>query len=69
MADVNAYGQIISTRGSVIPLLNTAQTEGSEEEIKTDQNYVGSEQSIGTFGDQETGGFVAAAERVSLQPS
>lgn len=61
MADVNAYGQILSTRGSVIPLLNAAQTEGTEEEIKTDSNYVGSAQSVGTFGDQESGGFVAAS--------
>jgi len=60
MANVNAYGQIVSTRGSVIPLLNTAQTEGTEEEILTDSNYVGSAQSVGTFGDQEVGGFVAA---------
>ena len=60
MANVNAYGSLISSRGSCIPLLNTAQTEASEEEIKTDQNFVGSEQTAGTFGTQQFGGFSLA---------
>jgi len=57
MANVNAYGSLISSRGSTIPLLNTSQTESSEEEILTDQNFVGSQQTAGTFGTQQFGGF------------
>ena len=34
MADVDASGFVTSTRGQVIALLNTAQTEASEEETK-----------------------------------
>ena len=60
MADVNAYGSLVSTRYQVIPLLNTAQTENSEEAISTDSNLVGSAQAAGTFGAQMPGGFVIA---------
>ena len=60
MADVNAYGSLVSTRYQVIPLLNTAQTEGSEEAISTDSNLVGSAQAAGTFATQFPGGFVMA---------
>lgn len=60
MANVNAYGSLISSRGATIPLLNTAQTEATEEEIKTDSNFVGSEQTAGTFGTQQFGGFTLA---------
>lgn len=60
MANVNCYGQLISNRGGVIPLLNASQTEASEEEVKTDLNYVGSAQSVGTFGTQRPGGFSLA---------
>jgi len=47
MADVNCYGQLVSQRGGVVPLLNTAQTENAEEETKTDSNFVGSTQTAG----------------------
>jgi len=60
MADVNAYGSLISSRGQCIPLLNAAQTENAEEEIKTDSNFVGSAQTAGTFGTQQFGGFTVA---------
>lgn len=60
MADVNAYGSLVSTRGGVVPLHNTAQTEASEEEIQTDQEFVGSRQTAGTFASQQFGSFVLA---------
>lgn len=58
MADVNCYGQLVSTRSSVVPLLNTAQSENAEEETKTDSNFVGTAQTAGTFATQQFGGFV-----------
>ena len=60
MADVNCYGSVVSTRGGIVPLLNTAQTEASQEETKTDSNFVGSSQVFGTFASQQYGNFVAA---------
>ncbi len=60
MADVNCYGSLVSTRYTTIPLLNTAQTEGSSEATSTDSNFVGSAQAVGTFGAQMPGGFVLA---------
>jgi hypothetical protein len=60
MADVNCYGQLVSTRSSVVPLLNTAQSENAEEETKTDSNFVGSAQTAGTFATQQFGGFILA---------
>ena len=52
MADVDAYGQLIMRGGGVVPLARTDLAEGSEEEIYTDQNFVGSQQSAGTFATQ-----------------
>jgi len=60
MADVNCYGSLISTRSTCVPLLNTAQTEASQEETKTDSNFVGSQQTAGTFASQQFGQFVLA---------
>ena len=60
MADVNCYGQLVSSRSTVVPLLNTAQTENSEEETKTDSNFVGSSQTAGTFATQQFAGFALA---------
>jgi len=60
MADVNCYGSLGSKRYQVIPLLNTAQTENSEEAVSTDSNFVGSAQAAGTFGAQMPGGFMVA---------
>ena len=61
MADVDCYGSLVGTRTRQIPLANTAQTEGSSEEVQTDSNLVGSAQSAGTYGDQLAGGFAVAA--------
>jgi len=47
MADVDSTGVLVSTRFHVIPLGNTAQTEGSLEEIQTDSNWTGTSQSAG----------------------
>jgi len=60
MADVNCYGQLVSRTGTVVPLLNTAQTENAEEETKTDSNFVGSSQTAGTFATQQFGAYVLA---------
>lgn len=49
MADVDAFGQLILKGGSVCPLARTDIAEGSEEEIFTDNNFVGSQQTAGTF--------------------
>jgi len=57
MANVNAYGSLISSRATTVPLLNTATTEATEDEIKTDSNFVGSAQTAGTFATQQFGGF------------
>jgi len=65
MANVNCYGTVISGKGGIVPLLNTAQTEGTEEETLTDQNFVGSSQVFGTFAAQQYGNFVAT--RAGLQ--
>lgn len=59
MANVNCYGSVVSSRGGIVPLLNTAQTEGTEEETQTDSNFVGSAQVFGTFASQQYGNFVA----------
>jgi len=57
MANVQSYGQLISTRGTVIPLLNTATTEATLDEVLTDSTWVGSAQTVGTYADQ-SGNFV-----------
>jgi hypothetical protein len=67
MANVNCYGQIISARGGVVPLLNTAQTEGGEEETLTDANFVGSAQVFGTFASQQFGTFVATKAGIQCE--
>jgi len=67
MADVDASGSLISTNYAVIPLLNTAETEGGEEEIFTDQNFVGSQQVAGTFASQMGRRFVLAKAGVTSE--
>jgi len=61
MADVNSYGSLTGTNGAVIPLERDDLAEGSEEEILTDNQFTGSQQSAGTYGDQLPGGFVLSA--------
>ena len=57
MADVDCSGFVTGTRTQVVAVLNTAQTEGSEEETKTDSNVYGSAETLGTFASQ-TGRFI-----------
>ena len=52
MADVDAFGTIVTQGGGIIPLYNAAQTEGAEEELLTDSTLVGSAQTCGTFASQ-----------------
>lgn len=67
MADVDSSGSLIMRGGGVVPLANTAQTEASEEEIKTDANFVGSAQSAGTFATQSLSSAVVTAAGVSAE--
>ena len=40
MANVNCYGSTISTAGGVVPLHNSATTEATQDEIRTDGDEV-----------------------------
>ena len=68
MANVQSYGQLISRTGAVIPILNTATTEATEDNVQTDLNYVGSAQDVGTYGNQlgrfvlSRGGWIAETD-------
>jgi hypothetical protein len=52
MADVDGFGQLVMRGGGIVPLSNTALSEGGFEEIQTDANFVGSAQNAGTFATQ-----------------
>ena len=52
MANVQSYGQLIDGRGRVIPVLNTATTEATLDEVQTSATWTGSAQVVGTYGDQ-----------------
>ena len=67
MADVDAFGQLIMTNGAVVPLLNTAQTEATEEEVTTDANFVGSSQSAGTYATQTLGSATVSFAGVTAE--
>lgn len=58
MANVNCYGSTISSRGGVVPLHNSATTEATQDEIRTDADFVGSVQVYGTFATQQHGTYV-----------
>ena len=60
MANVNCYGSVVSSRGSVVPLTNAATTEATQDEIRTDSAYVGSVQVFGTFATQQYPNFIAS---------
>ena len=63
MADVLASGAIYFQDGSVVPIQNTAQTEGAKEEILTDAEVTTTAQSIGDYAPRQTvvGGYVCVA--------
>jgi len=65
MANVNCYGSVISSRGAIVPLHNSATTEATLDQIQTDADFVGSAQTFGTFATQQHGNFIAA--RAGLQ--
>jgi len=67
MADVNCYGSVISTRGHVVPLHNVAQTEGYQEQVQTDADFVGSKQVFGTFAAQQFGTFFAGKAGLQVE--
>ena len=58
MANVNCYGATVSSQGSIVPLHNSATTEATQDEIRTDADYVGSVQVYGTFATQQHGNYV-----------
>ena len=65
MANVNCYGSTISSNGGVVPLHNSATTEATQDEIRTDGDFVGSVQVFGTFATQQHGNYVIT--RAGLQ--
>ena len=66
MANVNVYGGVKDRRGRVIPLHNSATTEATLDEVLTDSSLVGSQQSIGTYGDQ-LGNYVCAQGGIAME--
>ena len=67
MADVDAYGQFITRGGGCIPLARTDLAEATEEEIFTDSNFVGSNQSAGTFATQTLTSPIVTAAGVAAE--
>jgi len=63
MADVLASGVIYFQDGTTVPVQNTAQTEGSKEEILTDAEVTTTAQSIGDYGPKKTivAGYICVA--------
>ncbi len=55
MADVDAFGHMVMSTGAVIPLYRSDLAEAAEEEVFTDENFVGSQQSAGTYATQTLG--------------
>ena len=66
MANVNVYGGVKDRRGRIIPLHNSATTEATLDEVLTDSSLVGSQQSLGTYGDQ-LGNYVCASGGISME--
>jgi len=60
MANVDTYGSVIATDGRTIPLLNTATTEATEDEVLTNATWTGAAQNLGTYADQ-MGNFVVGS--------
>ena len=66
MANVNVYGGVKDARGRIIPMHNAATTEATLDEVLTDSSLVGSQQSLGTYGDQ-LGNYVCRSGGVSME--
>ncbi len=67
MADVDAFGQLVMRNGQVVPLARTDLAEAAEEEIFTDSNFVGSNQTAGTYATQTLGSVVVSAAGVAAE--
>jgi hypothetical protein len=67
MADVDAYGQLITANNACVPLARTDLAEAAEEEIFTDSNFVGSNQNAGTYATQTLGNAVVTAGGVAAE--
>lgn len=67
MADVDAYGQLVMGNGAVVPLFRGDLAEASEEEIFTDNNFVGAAQNAGTYATQTLGNAVVASGGISAE--
>ena len=66
MANGNVYGGVKDRRGRILPLHNSATTEATLDEVLTDSSLVGSQQSLGTYGDQ-LGNYVVASGGISME--
>jgi hypothetical protein len=67
MANVDSFGQLVMTNSQVIPLAETALTEATQDEVKTDANFVGSAQSAGTYATQTLGSATVTFAGVSAE--
>ena len=67
MADVDAFGQLVMRGGAICPLARTDIQEGAEEEIQTDQNFVGQAQTAGTFVTQTLSSHTVVAAGISAE--
>lgn len=66
MANVNVYGGVKDRRNRVIPMHNAATTESTLDEVLTDSSLVGSQQSLGTYGDQ-LGNYVVTSGGINME--
>ena len=66
MANVTCFGGVKDRRGRIIPLHNSATTEATLDEVLTDSSLVGSQQSLGTYGDQ-LGNYIVASGGVQME--
>ena len=67
MTDVDCSGVLVGSRGRIVPLLNTAQTEGSAEAVNTDSNFVGSAIAAGTYASQLGGTYALARAGITAE--
>lgn len=67
MADVDAFGQLVMRGNSIVPLYRADLAEGTEEEVYTDSNFVGSAQSAGTFATQSLSSATVVAAGLSAE--
>ena len=66
MANVNCFGAVKDRNGRILPLANAATTEATLDEVQTDSSVVGSNQSLGTYGDQ-LGNYVCVSGGIQME--